>query len=566
MAPWAQAKTSSSKILEKEFGYLDMDLMLHSSGLQTIRALQLKCPATSTALNDFDEILAFNLKDNKGQSYRSLEKTIACNPGRTLQLTLNSHGKIKRIEIPIKSSNSSQSFTPEQVEKARAFLKEASSFRPIFKSAFKGYANIPQIVEFFEEPLGPSSLLVRPRLSGLKVLSFAYKSEEARKLLKTLALPKAPGIFYIDKDNKGGSVEQIDDLELRIQTETLTQRYQQRFNQLLQLSDGTKLPDLQQHFGFMATVHEGGQSGDHQCCGHYAPPIIEGAWPDKPIFTNMPDDSSAKHDNSFDKCCHDVITAINTASLDSSDIHPKLSGEVALLGNSLVAGSHYLASFSPIRGLKPSPEEVLWLTNKAVVAKVRLGKTNRYSYLFFRKDMAWQLTAVRTPCETSENSYPSKEMDQSLAAWFKSYKGELHELETLLQEATDINWKPVSAQQELDIATKCERLWNIACHAPTYFPDALSWLFLRHENDKLEQKLNELGFSSAAHSPRTFNSTLLRASIPADGNYYLSFPSHGCKGAFIVFSPKDNPPGISPNGFIWLKKLDPHWYLARSAS
>jgi hypothetical protein len=106
MAPAAQAKTSSSKILEKEFGYLDMDLMLHDSGIQTIRELQLKCPATSTALNDFDKILAFNLKDNKGQSYRSLEKTIACNPGKTLQLTLNSHGKIERKEIQIKSSNS----------------------------------------------------------------------------------------------------------------------------------------------------------------------------------------------------------------------------------------------------------------------------------------------------------------------------------------------------------------------------------------------------------------------------------------------------------------------------
>lgn len=539
-------------------------------------------PASKSGIKKNDRLEGFKIDGSRAHIYKSLRKTISYNPNKTILLKINRSGT--RMQIPLRVSSlqdypNDAIFKDKQEERKRD--REGIRYsRDLLAEA----PEVPQVIEFFDNNTGPSSILLSKRLEGLKVQSLSLDDPRTHMKLKQLNLAIAPQVVAVNDCDEILFPFPIGN-DWRINRD-LFYSLDYSFPEAgefaaISLNGGPPIaravPTIlseqelalrnNRFDGWPPIVHTGfGQILFDGRGGHLGPSIS----PLRPyahtwFYQNQNkfvSGNNAELCQALNALVRQTVESLNNNSLDSKHAASRLTGEAKITGNSIKAGDPEHPGLGRFGRLQENEIDVRLLSEKCAVARVHHMNQGTESYFYLIADDGWKLSAIRTPLE-ERNFAPGFDIDEP---------------------SHDDNWNRLEAERIRQL-TPAQKASLDAFHDEQVRALKLSFMtdaeikvwFDQHRadlNELAKQAMAELNVGEFRQKDFSFNllSVSVRntdESVPGrlralelgeaqklkDKNVYLVFARGRYSLSGVLYSGDNCPPPIGPYGTIWTEML-----------
>ena len=547
-------------------------------------------PASKSGLKKNDRLEGFKIVGSHARIYKSLRKTISYNPNKTILLKINRSGT--RMQIPLRVSSLQDYPNDAILEDKREERKRDREGIRYSRDLLADAPEVPQVIEFFDNNTGPSSILLSKRLEGLKVQSLSLDDLRTQLKLKRLNLARSPQIVAVDDFDEILYPFPIGN-DWRVNRElfySLDYAFPEAgefatisFNggppiarELPAILSEQELALRNTRFdGWPPIVHTGMGSILFDGRGGHLGPSISPLRPYAHTWFyqnqhNFVSGNGTELGKALRALVRQTVQSLNDNSLDTKQAASRLIGEAIICGNSIKAGAPEHPGLGRFGRLQDSEIEVRLLSEKSAVARVHHMSQGTESYFYLIEDNGWKLSAIRTPLE-GRNFAPGFDIDEP---------------------SHDENWNRLEAERNRQL-TPAQKASQDAYHAEqvrafrhSLMTDAeIKVWFEQHQADlnvlakqamadlKVgEFRRKDLSFNSLSVSVRNADESvagrlraleLSEAQKLKDKNVYLVFARGRYSLSGVLFSGDNCPPPIGPYGTIWTERLADHWYLMR---
>lgn len=587
------AETPSSKTLDDSpstYGYAGVRIDRDVKGFY-FQTVEEGSPARKSGLQTNDRLESFKIDAPYVRIYKSLSKTISYNPNMTILVNVSRAGT--KLQIPLRVSSLQDCPNEQLLKVKREERKRDSEGVPYSQELLADAPGVPQVIEFFDSKLGPSSILLKKRLDGLKVLSLPFDAPYAEAKLKRLKLKVAPQIVSVDDYNGflypfpiGSDWRVNRDLFYTLDYE----KPEPGEFAAIRDKDGPpvarEVPKIlseqeialrnSKFDGWPPIVHTGLCQIMFDGRGGHLGPSIE---PLSPVahtwfYQNQNNYTSSKGKElgpALHALVRQTVTLLNCNALDTKTATSILTGEAKLTGNSIKAGSEENPGLGRFLKLDKNRIEVRLLSDRCAVARVKHMPPGTESYFYLIDDDGWKVSAIRTPLEERRVA-PGLDIEVP---------------------SPDADWNRFEAERRLSFTPAVRASWD-AFHdgqaralRRSLMSDAeIKVWFKQHQADLIvlaKQSMADLKVDEFTDFRYFYNKSALAVagdsavSIPGrlkalelgavhklkDKNVYLSFFNGRYSKSGALYSEDSCPPPIGPYGTIWTEKLAEHWYLMR---
>lgn len=400
------------------YGYAGVAISSDVNGVY-FQSVEDGSPASKSGLRANDRLESFKIYGSRARIYKSLRKTKSYNPNKTIVLKINRSGTRMQILLRVSSLQDYPNdaiLKDKQAERKRD--REGIRYSP---NLLADAPEVPQLIEFFDDNIGPSSILLSKRLEGLKVQSLSLNDPCTHLKLKQLNLAIAPQVVAVDN---------YDEILFPFPLGNDWRLNRDLFSSLdyafpeagefaaINLNSGPPIaravPAIlseqelalrnNKFDGWPPIVHTGfGQilfdgRGGH--LGHSISPLRPYAhtW----LYQNQNNFVSG---NRSDLCqalralVRQTVQSLNNNSLDTKQAASRLTGEAKICGNSIKAGDPKHPGLGRFGQLQENEIDLRPLSEKCAVARVHHVTHGTESYFYLIADDGWKVSAIRTPLE-----------------------------------------------------------------------------------------------------------------------------------------------------------------------
>lgn len=584
--------TNSSRLndLPRSYGYAGVVIARDAKGLYFDK-VEDGSPARKSGLQTNDRLESFKIDAPSNRIYKSLSKTISYNPNKTILVTVSRAGS--SLKIPLRVSSLEACPNEEILKVKRAERKRDREGVTYSQDLLADAPEVPQVIEFFDSKTGPSSVLLKKRLDGLKVLSLPLDDPRTQAKLRKLNLKIAPQVVSVDacsgviypfpigsnwyanrdlfytldyEKSEPGEFAAISDKDGRPVASEVTK-----------LLSEQKIALRNNKFdGWPPIVHtELCQIIFETRGGHLGPsiePLVPMAhtW----FYQNQNNFISSKG-NELSQVLHalvrQTVKSLNSNALDSKIASSKLTGEAKLTGNSIKAGSAENPGLGKFLKLDENQIMVRLLSEKCAVARVKHMPPGTESYFYLIDDDGWKVSAIRTPLEERKIA-PGYDIDEpSCDDRWNQWNAERVRKLTPVQKASEnaIHNADVRAARRSLMTDDEIKVWfnqhqaDLTVLAKQSMTDLKVGEFTRYRQFSYDSLLPITGDPSVSIPGRLKALELGAVNKVKEKNVYLSYSNARYSESGLLYSEDNCPPPIGPYGTLWTEKLGDHWYLMR---
>lgn len=585
------AQSTGGTILDdapSSYGFAGLSVNKDADGFYVYRVDEAS-PAGKAGLKASDRLESFEIAEPGAIIKKTLRKTITYNPNRTITLTVRRGGQLLTLLLRVSSM---QEFPDDELLKdKREERKRDSQAVSYSDDLFSDVSELPQVVEFFDPQLGPSSILLDKRLEGLKVMCRALDNVDVRETLKKLGLTQSPQVFTVDKEDEKLYPFPIGK-NWRVNREMFSTLHYDRpeageFAAVSKTAGSLPEPSptiasggitlsQKQFDGWPAIVHTGlGTIIFDGRGGHLGPSIsplvpLAHTW----FYQNQRGYSCAeasKRKKELQKLLLQIVRLLNTDSLDTKVGTSVITGEAKFAGNSIKAGFEENPGLGKFGQLKASAPDLRLVSPNCAVARVAHANSLGESYFYLIDDQGWRLSAIRTPLE-GKKAAPGHDVEEPSIDenWNRREAARVKEL-TASQKATYDSHKDLELRvQKRSLMTDTEvrqwfksRLNALQEIADQSMQSLRTGDFVFSWHTKLKKPLLVKEDPKASILEKLAAQELDGVEKLKDKNVFLRFGSARYSPSGLLYSQDNCPPPIGPYGTLWTEKLADHWYLMR---